>query len=215
MKSRERHEIKENELMVIFRKIVNFFEDYQKEVLYVGIGVLAIVLIYFGLLIYNFYKLSSQNKAFNKELKLIEEGAKNRDAVLKMAKKGGVAAYGIFALSEDYLKKGEYDKAYKLIKEIKKSSGKINYLKAEAIKIQIMYAKKEYEKIINLYRGKLKMILKENKEFPSDVILFYIANAYEQKGDIDSARKIWEKIKEEFPYSSYGIAAAKKIISLQ
>jgi len=215
MKSKERHEIKENELMEVFKKVVYFFEDHKKEVIYGGIAILALLVIYLGSWAYNSIKLNSQNKVFNKELELLNGKTRNKDLILKLARKGGVAAYGIFALAEDYLQKGEYDKAKNLLKEIKKSSGWLNYLKAEAIKIQIMFSKKDYDKIINLYRSKLKTVLKENKEFPSDLILYYVANSYELNGDNDSAIKIWSEIKEKFPYSTYGRSAARKLITLQ
>ena len=215
MKSKERHEIKENELAEIFKKVVYFFEDYKKETIYAGIAVLGIILIYIGAWAYNSYKVSVQNKSFNEEINLLKEGSKNKEKILKLAKKGGVATFGVFALAEEHLRRGEYKEALELIKEVKKSSGMINYLKAEAIKIQVNYAKKEYDKIINLYRGKLKTLLKENKEFPADLILFYVANSYESKGDTDSARKIFEEIRTNFPYSSYGISAAKKLVSLR
>ncbi len=215
MKSKERHEIKENELAEIFKKLTLFLEEHKREAMYAGIAILAILIIYLGAWAYNSLKLSSQNKTFNKELTLLNSGKKDKDIILKLAKKGGVATYGVFALSEDYLQKGEYDKALEILKQVKKSSGDINFLKAEAIKFQIMYSKGEYDKIINLYRAKIKALLKENKEFPADLILYYVANAYELKGDNDSALKIWTEIKEKFPYSSYGIKARSKLISLQ
>ncbi len=218
MKSKERHEIKEDQIMEVFKSGIDFIKDHKKISIYVGMGLLMILLIIVGAQTYNSIKIKKENKILNKIMTLLKKNNlsdKDYATIIDLSKKGKLPVYGLLTLSEKYLEKGEYDKAEKIIKNISKSNGDFNYKKSQLIKIQIDYAKKKYDDILNLYRGKIQNELTDKTEFPGDIILYYIAKSYEAKREFDSARKIWTQLKEKYPYSIFGKIANNQIMALQ
>ncbi len=218
MKSKERHNIKEDQIMETLKDWLEFIKEHKKISIYIGTILLTVLILFVGVQTYNSITIKKENKILNNLMSLLNNKQitdKDYKEIVNLSKKGKLPVYGILALSENYLKKGEYDKAENLIKKITKSNGEFNYKKSLLIKIQIFYAKKDYDKILNLYRGKIQNENSEKVEFPNDITLFYIAKSYEAKKEFDSARKIWQKLKKEYPSSVFSKIAENQIMALQ
>jgi predicted negative regulator of RcsB-dependent stress response len=218
MKSKERHDIKEDQIMEVFKSGIDFIKEHKKISVYAGATLILILFIIIGVQTYNAIRIKKENKVLNKIMTLLKNNNlsdKNYTEILNLSKKGKLPVYGLLILSENYLKKGEYDKAEKIIKNISKGNGDFNYKKSQLIKIQIDYAKKNYNELLNLYRGKIQNELKDKTEFPEDIILYYVAKSYEAKKEFDSARKIWTQLKEKYPYSIFGKIANNQLMALQ
>jgi len=209
-----RKDIKKDEFQEFFKKLFQQTKEHKKEVRYAVIGIIAIIAVFAILMLINHFNIKKENKALNKIINLSDNEKKlkkNSKEIVELSEKGKLPTMGILMLSEYYIKSGEYNKANNLIEKINKGDGEINYMKAQLLKIQILSAKSEYNKAIDLYRSKLKNRMEKAKKFPKDTLLYYMAKIFEKKGELESARSIWSKIIEEYPYSSYSPEAREKL----
>ncbi len=214
MKRKERREIKEDELTSLFVKITDFLSKRKKEAVIIGIVLGVLIIVWSG---YTIIKSSLERKDNKNYLKIIEltktkdKAFKNEKLILKLSKKGKLSKAGYFILAEYYISSGNNDKALEIVEKIPNSSD-LNGFKKNLLKFEILFSKNEYNKIVDLYRsGKIDKFIEDNKKFPADELLYYVALCYEKLNQPDSAKKIWLKIKNEYPYSPKAMLAGIKL----
>ncbi len=214
MKRKERREIKEDELTNLFVKITDFLSKRKKEAIILGIVIGTFIILWSGYTVIKTSIEKRDNKNYRKILELTktkEKAFKNEKLILELSKNGKLSKAGYFILAEYYISSGNDNKALEIIEKIPDSSD-FNGFKKNLLKFEILFSKKDYNKIVDLYRsGKIDKFIRDNKKFPADEILYYIALSYEKLNQLDSAKKIWLKIRNEYPYSPKAMIAGVKL----
>jgi predicted negative regulator of RcsB-dependent stress response len=215
MKRIKRKKLKQDELVTTINKIVRFIRKQRKKLMAVGIVVLFVIVIFIG---FRFAKLQSnkkENQLLAQILKLNSELSDNPEKVQdleKLAGNGKFTRLGYILLANYWIEKGDFDKATSSLENIKKSRKDIFYYQAQDLLAQIQFKQKNYDKAIDIY----KKIEEENpKDYSLDVILFHRAEVHEEKGEIEEALNLYNRVKDEFSQTYYSYEASQKISKLE
>jgi len=215
MKRIKRKELKKDEFVSTINKVVLFFGERKKEFMALGVLFLFVILIFIGFRLARVRSNKRENRLLTQIIELSSELNDNPENVAKLeelAGKGKFTRLAYIFLATHFLEKGDYDQAAISLERMKKSKKDIFYYKAQDLLAQIQVKRKNYDKAIDIY----KKIEEENpKEYSLDVILFHRAEVYEEKGEIEEALSLYQKIKEDFPLTNYGADASQKIIKLE
>lgn len=221
--SKQKHQTEEK-LMTAWYKVVDFFEKNKKHV-YTALTILVIAIAGIILLV-NKRKANNEIAALELgKIKTVYNEAKFQQAIngdsLGTSKglqfivdEYGSTENGQMAkimLANSYYAVRDFNNAEKYFKDYSGSNPLLMTSAAAGIasvyesRNQFTEAAKQYEKAANL----------DNTNPFIDQYLFYAAKNYYKAGDFDDAKKLFTKLKEDYPKSRYNSESEKYKASLQ
>ncbi len=206
MEKKERHQIKENELFVLLKKLYELIIKFKKEILYVFLVLLGIIVLFWGFLSYSnlrerhagmlLSQALSEDEINYEKLKLIGKKYKNtlsgREANLILSIKEGKPSEDLLKYIEDLLKK---------VKDPILKGILINNA------VEIYLSNKKYDLAI-------KFLDKYKNDLPDDFYLFLNGKIKESSGQIEEAKAQYQRLFNEFPESNLRYQAQQRLNAL-
>jgi len=215
MKRIKRKQLKEDEFVSTINKIVRFIRKRTKELLILGIIILACILIFVGVRIIKIQIDKKESRLLTQIMELKAELDNNPENVKKLEEIAGSGKFSPLAyiyLGTYSMEKGDLDQAISYFEKVKRGKKDIFYFQAQDLLARTYMSKEDYDKAIEIYK---RIEEEDPKLYSLDVILFNHAQAHEKKGEIEEALALYKRIKEEFRMTSYSYDASQKILKLE
>jgi tetratricopeptide (TPR) repeat protein len=214
MKRRERHHLKEDEILTGLNWFVNFYENWRREIL-IAAGVLACAAVVFAFLILvRSHALGVQSRALGEVVSLgqdLETTPANLGRLESLASAGPAARLACLELASYWAGKGEAAKAESYVDRIPAAPKDILYYQGQDLKAQVLVRKREFDKAIAVYQ---KIRDEKPRAYPLDAVLYHLAAAYELKGQKKEALDLYGTLQSEYPQTYYGYEASTKAARL-
>ena len=215
MKRVLRKQLKEDEFVTTFNKVVDFIKKHTKTI------IAGVALILFALIVLvgvKFIKSQAEKKEsvlLTEILQLssdLEGSPENVKALESLGGKGKFSRLAYIHLATHWVGKNELDKAMAVIEKMPKNKKDLFYYQAQDLMAQIHIKNGNFDRAIEIYNT----IEEENPgEYSLDVVLFHRAEAHEGKGEKEKALELYRRIKNDFPGTYYGLDASGKVEELE
>ncbi len=215
MKRLIRKQLKSDEFVTTFGKVINFIKKWQREF---KIGGVAILIAIFAFLCVQFIQsktLKKQNILLSNIFRLSSEINENPEKITELENLSGKGRYsrmGFLKLGTYWFEQGDFAKALDQLEEIPSNKKDLIYYQAQDLKAQIFVEQENYDQAIEIYE---RIEEEEPDHYYLDAVLFHKAGALEDKGDTELALSVYKKIQEDFPQTYYGMDASSKVIELE
>lgn len=215
MKKVMRKRLKEDEFVSTLTKIFNFAKKRIKE-LSIGIGVVIVILLVF--LISNAIKAQSVKKDSRLLAEILEISGQLENNPEKLAELEALAGNGKFSrigylkLASYWIEQGDEEKAKSYLERIPDRRKDITYYQGKDMLAQIYIGNKEFDKAIAVCQSIEEEV---KQDYPLDAVLFHKAEAYEGKGELDSALELYRRVRDEFSQTFFGMDASQKVSELE
>jgi predicted negative regulator of RcsB-dependent stress response len=214
MKRIKRKQLKEDELVTTFNKVLRFAKKRSRELIAIATAIVLIVVIMVGIRLVKAHNIKKESRMLGEVLKLasnIKENPENIQKLEDIAAKGKFSRIAYLLLANHEVESGDLEKAEAYLKKVSDKKKDLSYYQAQDLLAQIYIKKGDYDKAIDIYQK----IAKENpQEYTMDAVLFREAEAYEKKGNIDEALALYKKIQEDYPQTYFGYDASQKVQKL-
>ena len=204
-------------------KTEHYIEDNRNTVIYIILGIIALVAIYFAFK--RFYVAPKEKEAessifmaqryFEQDsFKLALDGDGANVGLLEIINSYGItktANLACYQAGISFLKLGEYEEA---IKYLKKFSGKDKMVAPIAI-AAIGDAELELGQDKEAASSYVKAAGMNENSFTTPIFLMKAGEAYERSGEPDKALKVYQQLKKDYPNSSEGSQVDKYITRIQ
>ncbi len=215
MKRKKRRQLKEDEFVSIVNKTFHYVRDHTKELMTLGVLVLFLVVIFFGV---KYVSRRSQRKEGQKLTQILGLQAdltnkpENLAKLEELAGRGKFTRLGYIYLSSYWVENGDLEKAQIYLENIPKKPRDIVFYQAQDLMGQIHFKRKDYDRAIEIYRA-----IEEDDpaSYSLDVVLFHRAEVHEEKGETDEALALYRKIQQEYSQTYYGFDASQKVSQLE
>lgn len=203
MEKKERHQIKENEILVLLTKAYDLILKYKKELLYFLFVLVGIALLFWGFISYKSLRERHAGMILSQAL---SEDDINYDKLKIISKKYKGTLSGKEASFLLELKEGKDPKEL-----IKKLDNLIKIEKDPIIKGIFIINKIEIYLNEKNYKLALKTLQKEKDVINEDFYLFLNAKIMEKEGKIDQAKAQYQRLFNEFPNSNLRYQAQQRM----
>jgi len=215
MKKVLRKRLKEDEFVSTLTKIFEFGKKRIKEI---SIGIGAVLVILLVVLISNVIKAQSVKKDSRllAEILAISDQLENDPGKLAeleaLAGNGKFSRIGYLKLASYWIGQGDMEKAKSYLEQMPDNRKDITYYQGMDMLAQIYIGNSEYDKAIAIYES-----IEEGDEndYPPDAVLFHKAEAYEGKGELDSALELFKRVRDEYSQTYYGMDASEKVTEIE
>lgn len=216
MKKQEREHLKEDPFQLFIQNILDTLKKFKREI-YIGIGVLvAVGLILAGILLFNMYTNSVENKLYSKVITIKNDDKLSVDQkiekISKLEGKSGISASINIFLSSLYFEKGDMTKAKEVLDKAPSSSIDILNGQKSLLEADILAASQKYTEAIELLN---KLFTDSNSEVSKDYILVKIAKIQIKSGQTDQAKATLNRVLDEFARSYYSFEAKQLLNELE
>jgi len=215
MKRLKRKQLKSDEFVTTFGKVVNFMKKWKREF---KIGGVALLIVIFAFLCMQFIQsktLKKQNILLGDIFRLSSELNESPEKIVELENLAGNGKYsrlGFLKLGIYWFEQGDFVKALDQLNKIASKKKDLLYYQAQDLTAQIFGEQKDYDRAIEIY----ETIEKEEPDgYSLDALLFHKAETLEDKGDTELALAVYKKIQEDFPQTYYGMDASSKVIDLE
>jgi len=215
MKRKKRRQLKEDEFVSIVNKIFHYVRDHTKELMTLGVLVLFLVVIFFGV---KYVSRQSQRKEGQKLTQILDlqddltNKPENLAKLEELAGRGKFTRLGYIYLSSYWIENGDLEKAQIYLENIPKKPRDIVFYQAQDLLGQIYFKRKDYDRAIEIYRA---IEEDDSASYSLDVVLFHRAEVHEEKGETDEALALYRKIQQEYSQTYYGFDASQKVSKLE
>jgi predicted negative regulator of RcsB-dependent stress response len=210
MKRKERHQLKEDEFLTGMHRVLEFFKTRRREMIMAGLALAAVALIFGIVSLLQALNDRSQSRVAGEIISL--SAGLDRDPG-NLARLEGIAGRGKFnrlaylELAKYWIGKGDPDKAGAYLQKLPAGRKDGVHYQAEMLKARVLVMKKDYDGAVATYKG---IIADAPRDFPPDVALFYLGEAYELKGEKKLALETYQKLQTEHAQSPFGYEASLK-----
>ncbi len=215
MRRLKRKQLKEDELISTFSKISRFAKKHIREIYFLLIFAVVILLVFSGHAIYKNYRAKKNSEIVREILSLSSQLEQSPEKIKKLEElalqKGIARSAGIF-LASYYIENGELDRAEKQLESFPERPKDFFYYQALSLKSNVYFNKGEYEKALSILLG---IEQEKPKDFVLDFVFYKIAQCYEKLGKKNEALVYYQKIQQEYPQSFYAFDASQKIRFLE
>jgi len=214
MKRIKRKQLKEDELVTTFNKILRFASKRSRELIAIATAIVLIIVIIVGVRLVKAHNIKKESRILGEILELasnIKENPENIQKLEDMAGKGKFSRLAYLQLAGYYVEIGDLRKAEAYLKRVSDKKKDLSYYQAQDLLAQIHIKKGDYDKAIDIYQ---KIVKEKPQEYVMDAVLFRQAEALEQKGNIDEALALYKKIQEDYPQTFFGYDASQKVQKL-
>jgi predicted negative regulator of RcsB-dependent stress response len=215
MKRIKRKQLKEDELVTTFTKVIHFVRKRSREIIAVVAAVVLAIAIIIGVRLVKSYNIKKESRMLGEILELatsLEENPENIQKLEEMAGKGKFSRIAYLELASYFVESGDLKKAEAYLQNISGRKKDLFYYQAQDLLAQIYTKKEEYDKAIEIYQ---KIEKEKPREYTLDAVLFRQAEALEQKGEIEEALALYKKVQEDYPQTFFGYDASQKVQKLE
>ena len=188
MKRQLKKQLKGDEFVTGFAKVIHFVKSWERELIIAGAAVLAIALLYLGFQFLRSQQNARDSLAAGEILDLRAGLAKTPQNAAKLeqiaAKGGKYARVAAISLATYWVEQGQLDKAQAALADIKDTPKDFVHYQAQDLAAQTAILKGEYDKALDLLK---KIEDAKPKDYLLDAVLFHKAEALEKKGSIAEA----------------------------
>jgi tetratricopeptide (TPR) repeat protein len=201
MKRTERHHLKEDEMAHGVHWLVEFFQNYRREIYIVAAALGVAAFVFIGLVALRSHARSLQSRAIGEVGDLAAQVAQKPEKLADLEK------LATLELGKYWAEKSDWAKAASSLARFPSTPKDLLYYQAEDLKAQIALGQKEFDKAIAIYK---RISDEKPKVYPLDAALFRLAESHELKGEIAAALEIYKKLQADFPQSYFGYEASLK-----
>ncbi len=207
--------LKEDEFVSILTHMLNFAKKRMRELLFAAAGIVFIFLVIF---ILNIIKSQAIKKESRLLADILEISTQLKDSPDKVAELEALAGNGKFSriaylkLASYWIEQGDSEKAKSFLEKIQNNRKDITYYQGQDMLAQIYIREKEYDKAIEIYRSIEEA---DQKEYALDAVLFHLAEAYEGKGELDTALELYKRVQTDYSQTYFGFDASQKVTELE
>lgn len=215
MKRLKRKQLKSDEFVTIFGKVINFMKKWKKEFKIGGIALFFAIIAFLCVQFIQSKTLKKQNILLADIFRLSSELDESPEKIVELENLSGNGKYsrlGFLKLGIYWFEQGDFAKALDQLNNISAKKKDLVYYQAQDLMAQIFGEQKNYDRAIEIYETI------ENEEpdgYSIDAVLFHKAEAFEDKGDMGLALAVYKKIQEDFPQTYYGMDAFSKVMELE
>lgn len=203
MEKKERHQIKENEILVLLTKVYDLILKYKKELLYFLLVLVGIALLFWGFISYKNLRERHAGMILSQAL---SEDDINYDKLKIVSKKYKNTLAGKEASFLLEIKEGKDSKEL-----IKKLDNLIKIEKDPIIKGIFIINKIEIYLNEKNYKLASETLQKEKDVINEDFYLFLNAKIMELEGKIEEAKSQYQRLYNEFPNSNLRYQAQQRM----
>lgn len=215
MKRLKRKQLKSDEFVTTFGKVVNFMKKWQREFKIGGVALLFAIFAFLCVQFIQSKNLKKQNNLLGNIFRLSSEINESPEKITELENLSGKGRYsrmGYLKLGVYWFEQGDFTKALDQLNEISAKKKDLLYYQSQDLMAQILVEQKNYDRAIEIYEE----IEKEDPDdYSLDAVLFHKAEALEDKGDPGLALSVYKKIQEDFPQTYYGMDAFSKVLELE
>ncbi|MFP4082111.1 MAG: tetratricopeptide repeat protein [Candidatus Aminicenantes bacterium] len=215
MKRIKRKQLKEDELVTTFNKIIRFVQRRARELVALGVVVVLVILVFVGVRLVKAHNVKKESRLLAQIIELraeLEENPEKVEKLQQLAGKGKFSRLSFILLAGYRIEKGDFDQAEQALQKVSEGKKDIFYYQAQDMLAQIYAKQKKFDKAVGIYQK----IQKQNpKKYVMDALLFHQAQVWEQKGETEKALDLYKKVKEEYPQTYFGYDASQKVERLE
>lgn len=214
MKRIKRKQLKEDELVTTFNKILHFARKRSRELIASATAIVLIIVIIVGVRLVKAHNIKKESRMLGEIFELasnIKDNPENIQKLEDMAGKGKFSRMAYLLLAGYWVESGDLEKAEAYLQRVSDKKKDLSYYQAQDLLAQIHIKKGDYDKAIDIYQ---KIVKEKPQEYVMDAVLFRQAEALEQKGNIDEALALYKKIQEDYPQTFFGYDASQKVQKL-
>lgn len=215
MKRLKRKQLKSDELVTTFGKVINFMKKWKREFKTGGIVLLFAIIAFLCVQFIQSKTLKKQNILLADIFRLSSELDESPEKIVELENLSGNGKYsrlGFLKLGIYWFEQGDFAKALDQLNNISAKKKDLVYYQAQDLMAQIFGEQKNYDRAIEIY----ETIENEDPDgYSIDAVLFHKAEALEDKGDMGLALAVYKKIQEDFPQTYYGMDAFSKVMELE
>lgn len=215
MKRAERRQLKENELATGLSRFVRWVKRHEKKFMAIALGLVALLAIIVGVRMLLEYQKSREAGYLSQVLALKAELSQKPESLAKLETLAQKRKYGRIAslvLATHYLEKNELDKAEQILSAVKDRGRDLVHYQILDLYAQILSRRGQPDRAAEIYR---QMEREKPEDYPLDVILFRLAEAYEKAGQKEQAVSIYRELQSNYQNTYYGYQAALKVMRLE
>ncbi|MHB8054957.1 MAG: tetratricopeptide repeat protein [Candidatus Aminicenantales bacterium] len=215
MKGKERHHLKEDELVHGMHGIVQFIQKWRSQAVMGGLLVLGLAIILGGVLVIRSQQAKSQGRTLGEILALRADLPKVPGNVAKLEAMTGKGKYGRVAsisLATYWLEQGQTEKARTALSAVKSAPRDFYYYQAKDLEARIAMIQGDVDAALAIYD---KIVEEKPKDYVLDAVLYARAGALEKKGKAAEALAAYKSIQDEYSQSYYGYKASQKVKKLE
>ena len=216
MKRQLKKQLKEDEFVSGFAKIMHFMKIWEREFIIAGAAALAVVLLFLGFQFLRSQQNAKDSRAAGEILDLRADLVKTPQNAVKLeqiaAKGGKYARLASMSLATYWIELGQLDKAQAVLSGVKENPKDFVYFQTQDLAAQTAILKGEYDKAVVILK---KVEDAKPKDYLLDAVLFHKAEALEKKGSIAEALVVYKKLQDEYAQTYYGYDASLKVKKLE
>ncbi|MGQ9800778.1 MAG: tetratricopeptide repeat protein [Candidatus Saccharicenans sp.] len=215
MKRTERRQLKENELATGLSHFVRWAKKHEKKFMAIALGLVVLLALGIGVKLLRDYQKTREAGYLSQVLSLKAELGQKPENLARLEELSRKRSYGRMAslvLATYYLEKNDLDKAEQVLSGVKDRGRDLVHYQILDLYAQVQVRRGNYDRAIEIYR----QIEKEKPgDYPLDVVLFRLAEAYEKKGSNDQALSLYRDLQSSYQNTYYGYQAAMKMMKLE
>jgi predicted negative regulator of RcsB-dependent stress response len=215
MKRIKRRQLKEDEFVTTFNKIVRFVKERTNELVALLVLVLVVAVVFAGVRVVKGQNRERQSRLLAQILDLrsgLDSHPEDEAKLEALAGGGEFARMAYLLLANYWVEKGDDAKAKTFLEKMPEDKKDILYYQAQDLLAQILSRQKDYDKAINIYK---KIEEEHPKAYSLDVVLFNLAEVHEKKGELAEALILYKRVQDEFPQTYYSLEASQKVKELE
>jgi predicted negative regulator of RcsB-dependent stress response len=216
MKRQLKKQLKEDEFVSGFGKIMHFMKIWEREFIIAGAAALAVVLLFLGFQFLRSQQNAKDSRAAGEILDLRADLVKTPQNAVKLeqiaAKGGKYARLASMSLATYWIEQGQLDKAQAVLSGVKENPKDFVYFQTQDLAAQTAILKGEYDKAVVILK---KIEDAKPKDYLLDAVLFHKAEALEKKGSVAEALVVYKKLQDEYAQTYYGYDASLKVKKLE
>lgn len=210
MKRTERHHLKEDQIAKGMNSVLDALKEHLGELIKAGVVLAALAVIVLGVVFVNGQRRSARSREISQVLSLaadLETKPGNAATLDGLAGRNGRSPLACIELAKYWMGKGETAKALGYLDRIPASRKDVLYYQGQMLKARIQVQVKNFDQA----EAVLKKIIEDNpRDFPLDVAMFNLAEAYELQGNRDKAVETYKAVEAKYSQSNLGYEASQK-----
>lgn len=215
MKRTERRQLKENELATGLSRFVRWAKKYERKLMAIALGLVVLLALGIGIKLWQDYQKSREAGYLSQILKLKAELGQEPENLARLEELSRKKSYGRMAslvLATYYLEKNDLDKAEQVLSVVKDRGRDLVHYQILDLLAQVQVRRGNYDRAIEIYK---KIDKEKPGDYPLDVVLFKLAEAYEKKGDNEQALSLYRELQSSYQNTYYGYQATMKMMKLE
>ncbi len=215
MKRLKRKQLKSDEFVTTFGKVVNFMKKWKREFKLGGFAILFAIFAFICIQFVQSKTLKKQNVILSNIFRLSAEINENPEKITELENLSGTGRYsrmGYLKLGTYWFQQGDFTKALNQLEKIPANKKDLIYYQTQDLLAKIFVEQKKFDRAFEIYE---KIEKEKPDSYSLDAVLFHKAEALEDKGDIELALSVYKKIQEDYPQTYFGMDASSKVVELE